>query len=329
MKTLKNSFKLFGLVITFSLLVFTSCDKTDDQAGNDIDITTETIFKVTAIDQTIASEAFDEVSDITDEAIQNFDDILASSQLKAGGMGNGNHQGHGQRNRRHYDTINLHGRHLLRLSECATITREINEARDTMLMVIDFGTENCTAEDGRERRGKIIITRYGDHYWDGTFEVTNTFENYFVDNNQVVGTKVVSGFINAEGMRVHNMIDNGSIILADAAGTITWSATRTRTVVEGSETRTKFDDVVEVTGTSSGTDAEGNSFSCQIVEPLVRIHEIGCHRHPVSGIVQILRSPDTEITINYGDGTCDNLAEVTTNGVTETIELGSDRNNHK
>jgi hypothetical protein len=327
MKYLKNVFKLFALLITFSLLVFTSCNKTDDTT-NEIDLTTDSELKIaTAIDQTIATDAFDEIIEITDEAIQNMDEILEGSQLKNGGN-NGNHRGHAFRNRRHFDTITLQGRNLLRLSECATITREINEAKDSMLMVIDFGDENCLGPDDRERRGKIIITRYGNHYWDGAFDVSHTFENYFVNNNQVVGTKIVSGFINAEGLRVHHMIDNGSIILADAAGTITWSATRTRTVVEGSDTRRKFDDVVEVTGTSSGTDAEGNSFSCQIIEPIVRIHEMGCHRHPVSGIVQIVRSPDTEITIDYGDGSCDNLAEVTTNGVTEIIELGKNRKNN-
>lgn len=323
MKSLKNVFKVSALLFTFSLLVFTSCNKSDDTT-NDIDVTNDAELKMaTAIDQTIATAAFDEITDITDEAIHNFDEILASSQLKDGG--NGNHRGHSFKNRWHYDTITLQGRNLLRLSECATIIREINEAKDSMLMVIDFGSENCLAEDGRERRGKIMITRYGNHYWDGAFEVNHTFDNYFVDNNQVVGTKIVSGFINAAGLRVQNMIDNGSIILANAGGTIIWSAERNREVVEGSDTRIKLDDVIHITGNSSGSDADGNTFSSVISQALVRIHELGCFRHPVSGIVNITRSPDTEITIDFGDGTCDNLAEVTTNGVTETIELGTNR----
>lgn len=322
MKSLKNLFKLFGVLITFSLLVFTSCSENDDASGNDINLTPETDLKIaTAMDQTTASEAFDEVSEITDEAIFNTDDILESSQLKAGG--DGNHRGHAYRNRHQYDTLTLNGRALIRLSECVTITREINDAKDTMIMIIDFGDENCLGADDRERKGKIIITRYGGQIWDGGYKIINTFENYYVNNNQVSGTKTINGYINTEENRVQEMTDNGSVILADKGGTITWSAVRNREVVEGSDTRIKLDDIIHITGNSSGTDAEGNTFTSQITEPLVRIHELGCYRNPVSGIVNILRSSDTEITINYGDGTCDNLAEVTTNGVTEVIELGS------
>lgn len=321
MKSVNNYFIFFGVLITFTLLVFTSCNKGDDVVVDEI--TDEAIpEEATVLSQTIAAETFDEVSEINDEAIQNVDDILASSQFKEGEEArNGNHRGHGFRNRRHHDTLTLHGRDLFRLSDCVIITREINEAKDTMVMVIDFGEENCMGPDGRERRGKIIITRYGTHYWDGGVEVINTFEDYYVNDNQVTGTKTTKGYINDEDHRVHEMTDEGSIILADEAGTITWSATRTREVVEGSDTRRKFDDVVHVTGNASGSDAEGNTYSSEIIEPLVRIHERGCHRHPVSGVVEIFRSPDTEITIDYGDGTCDNLAEVTTNGETEVIEL--------
>ncbi len=319
MKSLKNLFKSFGLLITFSLLVFTSCNKTDT-TDNEIDIKTEV---ATAIEQTIAAEAFDEVSEITDEAIFSVEDIIENSQLKNGV--NENHRGHGFHNRRHHDTLTLHGRNLFRLTECVTITREINEAKDTMVMVIDFGDVNCLGADDRERRGKIIITRYGNHFWDGGYEVTHTFENYFVNDNQVIGTKTISGYINTNDNRVQEMTDNGSIILANAGGTIIWSAKRNREVVEGSDTRIKFDDVIHVTGNSSGSDADGNTFSSVISQALVRIHELGCFRHPVSGIVNITRSPDIEITIDFGDGTCDNLAEVTTNGVTEVIELGRNR----
>jgi hypothetical protein len=323
---MKTYFKLFGAFAIFTSLVFTSCNKTDDVVADEI-IDELNIDEATVISQTIAAETFDEVSEINDEAIQHVDEILASSQLKEGQGGNGNHRGHGKHGRHTRDTLTLDGRELLRLSECVTITREVNETNDTMTMVIDFGTENCMGPDGRERRGKIIINRYGTHYWDGGVEVINTFEDYFVNDNEVIGTKTMNGYINGEGNRVQEMNDSGSIILAEGAGTITWTATRTREVVEGSDTRPKFDDVIHVTGNASGSDAEGNSYTSEITQALVRIHERGCHRHPVSGIVEIFRSPDTNITINYGDGTCDNLAEVTTNGVTEEVELGKRKKN--
>ena len=43
----------------------------------------------------------------------------------------------------------------------------------------------------------------------------------------------------------------------------------------------------------------------------------------VSGITNINVSDGTVIVVDYGDGTCDNVATVTTNGVSETITLDS------
>ncbi len=326
MKSKKNLVKLVSAFAIFTLIVFTACEKTDDTNINLNDDAESTV-----LSQTIATEIFDEISEIMDEAIQNSEDVATEADLKDGSttqnmMGRGYHHGH------YRDTINLIGKRLYRLSECVTITRDFSEDMDTLIMVVDFGDENCLGPDGRERRGKIIITRIGQFYWDSDgISVTTTFEDYYVDNNQITGTKVVNAYLNESQQRVHEITDNGQIILADDAGTITWQAQRTRTVVEGSMTRIKFDDVIHITGSSSGSDAEGNTFTSEIVEPLVRIYEEDCHRHPVSGIVEIFKSPDTYITINYGDGTCDNLIEVTTNGETEIIELQGEyrRNNNK
>jgi hypothetical protein len=233
-------------------------------------------------------------------------------------QGNG---GHGHQNGHRKDTLKPRGNHLRHLPECATVIRDVNETKDTIVVTIDFGDE-CVGKNGKVRSGKIIMTRIGKLYWTGSTTATTTFEDYFVDGNQVLGSKTTLGIINDAGNRQFTTNIDGQLILADDAGTITWNGTRIREVVEGSDTRMKRDDVIHVTGSSSGVSADGSVFSSEIVEPLVRIHEEGCHRHYVSGIVHIIRGADTEITINYGDGTCDNLAEVTTNGVTEVVELG-------
>ena len=45
-------------------------------------------------------------------------------------------------------------------------------------------------------------------------------------------------------------------------------------------------------------------------------------KYPLSGIVEITRAGET-MTIDYGTGECDNLAQVTKDGVSEEIELNS------
>lgn len=294
-----------------------------------------------AIDEATAANSFDEITEIADEALDLFDSYFSEANGMhmggSGGMGDSggmindstfvgsNGMGNSSlRNGTRTDSLRAHGNHMRRLSDCVIMTRELNETNDTVTMIIDYGDE-CEGLDGKIRSGRIIITRTGRMYWDGTTQSVVTFDNYIVDGKQVSGTKTKTGIINDAGNRQHTIVIVGQIILADNAGTISWNANRTREVVVGSDTRAKFDDVIHITGSSSGVTADGSVFTSEIIEPLVRIHEEGCYRFYVAGITRITRGADTEIIINYGDGTCDNLAEITTNGITETVELNKRR----
>ncbi len=324
MKT-KNA--LFVMLI--AIFTITACSKSDNT------LVEEELDLNTVIDQTLAADIFDEISEIGDEAIEHADDILGnfkSADANEGDAenapGNKWRKGHRHWKGWYYDTINLVGRNMAKLSDCATITREINETRDTMIMIIDWGEENCLGEDGVYRRGKFKMTRIGNFYWDGESNITYTFEDYYVNDHKVEGTKTVRTYMNEEEQRVHEMNDDGTITLAEDAGTVTWEATRTRVVIEGSDTRKKHDDKIEITGSSSGSDADGNTYSSEIITPLLRIIERGCARFPVSGVVEMVKNGETT-TIDYGDGTCDNLAEVTKDGETTTIELGKKKREKK
>ncbi len=275
-----------------SFTFFTACNKTDETFDNFNEKSLEL-----ALDQSFATELFDEVIEISDEALN----INATTELKSSEM---------------------FGNRFMRMGECATVTN-ITTSGSTVT-TIDFGTEGCAGEDGRVRQGKMIMTRTG-NYWDGEVQMTYEFENYFVNGNQMTGAKTVTGYINDAGNRQMNMVDNGSIILADGAGTITRTAQRTREVIEGSDTRNKQDDVIKVTGSSAGICATGETFTSQITSPLIRKNTEDCNHFYVQGIVNIVKADGTEITIDYGDGTCDNLAEITTNGVTEIVELQGHR----
>lgn len=294
MKTKKNIAKLslnflILFTMTFSLVFLSSCEKTDET----LDLTTDNELEA-VMQQTFAAELFDEIIEIGEEA-----EAVATTK-----------------------STEEVASPFFRLSECVTITREFFE--DSRTITIDFGEENCEGADGKFRRGKIIITRSG-FYWHSEVTATYAFENYFVDNNQLVGTKSYTGAFNEDGTYSSSFTAEGEIILADDAGTISWSSTRNYYISEGADTWGFADNRVEVTGSSSGLTSNGVAFSSEIKEPLIRIYAEGCFRFYVAGITEILQADGTVITINYGDGTCDNLAEVTTNGVTEIIELGTAR----
>jgi len=291
MKTSFLKIKTIALFVMGLGILATSCTK-DDQ-------TTSSALNSQVEDEMYTSEVYDEIDDLGDEAL----DLAESNEItlkSASGFG--------------YN----------RLSECVTVTKVISN--DTVLTTIDFGEINCECNDGRMRRGKILMAHYG-RYWDGAVSIRFSFENFYVDDNQILGERVVSQVMNTEVNHQSTISANGSVVLADGSGTITWEAQRVRTIIEGSATRTKRDDVIEVTGGSTCTLADGTIITTAIVTPLVRKNETGCFLYYVQGIRQTNIGDETQMTIDFGDGECDNLAELTVNGETTIIELKRKRPN--
>lgn len=199
---------------------------------------------------------------------------------------------------------------------CATVIRDTTSSPRTL--VIDFGTTNCPCNDGRNRRGKIL-TSYTGGYKDPGTVITHTTDNYFVNDNQVLGTKVVTNMgSNTDGNLYYTIDVDGSIIKANGGGTITWTSDRIREFIEGVSTQVWDDDVYLITGTGSGTRPNGQTFSVTILTALRK--EIGC-RHFVSGSFELIPSGKPARVLDYGSGTCDNLATVTINGNTYNITL--------
>lgn len=296
MKTTKsNLFRILfsGLAITTLFLV--SCSDADDT----IDI--PEIESASVEDINYTDEVFDEVTDLGDEAMDLYESN--NSDLKSGELFS-----------------------YSRLSECVTVSKDSTD--NGIIVTIDFGEENCEGNDGRDRRGKIIATHIG-NYWDGYAEISFAFVDFFVDDNQVIGEKSIIRTMSSDSLRVETITADGAIIFADSSGTFTRVAEHVRTTIEGSDTRKKRDDVVERIGESTCTLIDGTVITTTIIEPLVRMNEQGCAMFFVSGIIQIIKGDESPLTVDYGDGTCDNLAEITQDGVTEVIELGSHRHrNH-
>jgi len=199
---------------------------------------------------------------------------------------------------------------------CATVIRDTSSSPRTI--TVDFGTTNCPCNDGRNRRGKIITTYTGGYKDPGTV-ITHTTDNYFVNDNQVLGTKVVANMgTNTDGYLYYTIDVDGSIIKANGGGTLTWTSDRIREFIEGSSTPEWTDDVYLITGTGSGTRPNGQTFTVTILTALQK--EIGC-RHFVSGSFELIPSGKPARVLDYGSGTCDNLATVTINGNTYNITL--------
>lgn len=202
------------------------------------------------------------------------------------------------------------------LSGCATVTHDSVNLPHTI--TVDFGPTNCLCQDGNYRRGKIIIT-YTGHYKDAGSVHSIAFDNYFVNDNQVTGTKTVTNMGTNSSNQVYYTINvSGSIILANNAGTISWTSTRTRTWTAGYSTSAWNDDEYEITGSGSVTRANGHTFTLNITSPL---HVATDCRWISQGTLQITPQNAVVRTLDYGNGTCDALATLTVNGTTYNVTL--------
>lgn len=204
-----------------------------------------------------------------------------------------------------------------RLGNCVTIT--IDTTVMPQVMIIDFGPTNCLCRDGKYRRGQIIVTFTGRFRAPGTV-ITHTFNNFFVNDNQVEGTKVRTNMgPNANDYPAFNTVANITITLANNAGVITIQSDHTRTWIEGFNTpRIWFDDVFLITGSGTHTHTNGGGFTKTITNPLRK--ELTCH-HFVSGTIETIPVNRPARILDFGNGVCDNIATVTVNGQTFVIRL--------
>ncbi len=182
-------------------------------------------------------------------------------------------------------------------------------------LIVDFGDKNCPCKDGRNRRGKIGVEYTGTDKAIGS-KVVYTPESYFVNDNGVSGKKTVTY---SAPFTFSIKVENGTIKKSDGSGTITWNSDRIRKMITGFTTPLDFsDDIYEITGTSSGINASGNSYSFSTESPLVKA--IGC-QYIKSGKLKIQRSGKKDATVDYGDGTCDDKGTISVGSWTKNITL--------
>ncbi|MBI3232582.1 MAG: hypothetical protein HYZ42_00830 [Bacteroidetes bacterium] len=202
---------------------------------------------------------------------------------------------------------------------CATVTHD--SLSNPRKVTIDFGSTNCTGNDGKARRGKIIVTYTGKYRAAGTV-ITVTTDNYFVNDNQVILTKTITNNgRNASGFLTWNIsVVGGKIVLANNGGTITWTVNHTRTWIAGENSRMLRDNKYEITGSSNGTDKNGVSYSVVISTPI--LVDFSCNASKlVKGVMEITPSGKTARVIDFGNGSCDDDATITVGKTTKNFKL--------
>jgi hypothetical protein len=185
---------------------------------------------------------------------------------------------------------------------------------------IDYGS-GCTTSDGHIRKGKVVIAYDKDYRKPGS-TITVSFINYFVDDNQMTGSiNIINNGYNGNGNLYYSMAVSGQVILAKNAGTIDCTGNFTCEWIAGELTDSRGDDVYSFTGVLSVSNQNGDFMNRTITSPLIKTLAPSCTTHFIKGVELIQKSGEADKTIDYGNGTCDDIATETQNGVTTTIHL--------
>lgn len=201
--------------------------------------------------------------------------------------------------------------------ECAEVTRTGDKVAGTIR--IDFG-DGCTDKRGRVRRGAILIA-YSGVWSEAGSSWTVTFENYFVNDVNISGTRQVKN-ITTDTLRRRFQVD-----LED--GEATWPdgriARRRLNHIREHERDSSSNLLLRliIYGTAEGNHRNGRGYQIEILEPLV--YERSCAAEgviiPVKG-KKLIKHGNRQITVDYGDGTCDNVVTlINANGRTKEIRI--------
>ena len=151
---------------------------------------------------------------------------------------------------------------------CPTITVDYPDTTNwPKIITIDYGSTGCEGFYGQTRKGKIIITITGRYRIPGS-QKTVTLVDYYINNIHVEGTKTATnnGKNNRGNLTFTIELVGGKITTPDDI-VIEREFTRTREWIEGANTPNQWDDAYLITGSASGKNFKGESYTRTILTP--------------------------------------------------------------
>ena len=202
---------------------------------------------------------------------------------------------------------------------CVEIT-DSGEGVYPRTIAVDFG-EDCFTPSGLQRTGIIEIELTGDVRNEEGAVRTVTFNDLTLgDVMSVNGTRTLT---NAGQDDAGNWVFNQetSTTIDRPVLDITRTYNGTRTWLAGHDTEACGDDVWQRDGEGEKTVTNGTGQNTVTATYDAVVYDRPCG-YPVSGTVTLVRNQFERI-MDFGDGTCDALAELTINGTTYLFDLDS------
>ncbi|MCZ6595078.1 MAG: hypothetical protein O6943_09215 [Bacteroidetes bacterium] len=197
------------------------------------------------------------------------------------------------------------GRNSSLFTDCVTIT--ISSENGVTFVTLDFGF-GCQLHNGAVVSGKIHLT-YGPVVA-GTVTITYVFEEFTYNNKGIEGGGTIYRERNNANGNPQSTANKAIEISFPDGLVATVTGTRVAEWIEGVGSGTWMDNVFLITGDREINFSSGFTHYAIVTEALRR--EATCH-YFVSGVIEITRN-GTSGSLDFGDGTCDNIAILTVNG---------------
>jgi hypothetical protein len=199
-------------------------------------------------------------------------------------------------------------------ADCTVLTITPNGDGSGSILV-DFG-ESCTLNNGAVASGQVSIS-YGS-VQNGTRQITYTYQDFTYNSHEVLGGgTVVRNLENSNGNPQSVLNSDITVNFANTDISAARILTKTREWIEGVGSGVWTDNVFLITGSWNTSFTNGLTRSGEVVTPLRR--EATCP-YFVSGSLAITQNAFDGV-LDYGEGTCDNIATVTIAGQEFTIQL--------
>lgn len=271
---------ILKITFLFAIILFASCTKDNNDLANAF--TTEDIQTNAKLDQ-VAND----LSDIIDD--QYFTENPAGKTIAP-------------------TESNL-------LPPCVTVTRTFTST--TWTRTINFGTTGCAMPNGAILRGIIRVSGVLP-YSTSNYVITYTFDGFRYNDFLVQGNRTITRSLGTSTYQVNThpiCVMDMNMTFTNSRGIFTRVGTRTRECIEGYTSAIWTDNVYVITGNWTTTFPNGNVHSNAISNTTPLRVRLNCDYRVVSGVVNITR-PNHTAVLDYGAGTCDNLATISIDGGT-------------
>ncbi|MEA1876372.1 MAG: hypothetical protein U9N86_05875 [Bacteroidota bacterium] len=198
-------------------------------------------------------------------------------------------------------------------SDCLTVSSSGDDYPKEI--IIDYG-DGCEGRHGLVRTGKIIITMSDDILNEGAIHEVK-YEDVTMGDRQIEMSKIKTNTgQNADGNWVIESSVEQTITYEDGS-TSARNSTAASEWLSGFGTEDREDDMFMRTGSGTVVTSEGAEYTRDITTAL--LFDRSC-LYIKSGVIE-LNKDGSEVIIDFGDGECDQWATVTTDGVSEIIDL--------